>query len=274
MYNDRQLELVDRFTGKVAPWMIEARRRGVLFDVGHGGGSFLWPVAARAVQQGFVPDTISTDLHSGSINIQQSDMPNVMSKMMLLGMSLGDVVARSTVNPAKAIGRYPELGTLAVGRTADIAVLEEQTGVFAFKDSWPAKRLGTKRLDCVLTIRDGKLAYERGPAPAGEASVVIYDLLLKRVRTGDGKEALDIGIIGNRIAHIRPGLKAAQSRMVAEAEGYDVAPVNLSEGMAADLTLLKASRGVMTIRNGKVITDDEGLTIPDVSRAGPYSNFK
>ena len=65
MYNDRQLELVDRFTGKVAPWMVEARRRGVLFDVGHGGGSFLWPVAARAVEQGFVPDTISTDLHSG-----------------------------------------------------------------------------------------------------------------------------------------------------------------------------------------------------------------
>src|SRR5215831_11698545 len=167
MYNDRQLELVDRFTGKVGPWMVEARRRGVLFDVGHGGGSFLWPVATRAVDQGFVPDTISTDLHAASINIQQSDMPNVMSKMMLLGMSLGDTVARSTVNPAKAIGRYPELGTLTVGRAADIAVLEEQTGVFAFKDSWPAKRLGTKRLSCVLTIRDGKIVYERGPAPAG-----------------------------------------------------------------------------------------------------------
>jgi hypothetical protein len=245
----------------------------VLFDVGHGGGSFLWPVAARAMEQGFVPDTISTDLHSGSINIQQSDMPNVMSKMMLLGMSLGDVVVRSTVNPAKAIGRYPDLGTLAVGKTADIAVLEEQTGVFAFKDSWPAKRLGTKRLDCVLTIRDGKLAYERGPA-SGEAEAVIYDLLLKRVRTGGGKEALDIGIVGSRIAHIRPNLKAAQSRVVAEAEGYEIAPANLAEGMAANLTLLKAGRIVMSIRNGKVITDDEGLTIPDVSRAGPYSNFK
>jgi len=163
---------------------------------------------------------------------------------------------------------------LAVGRTADISVLEEQTGVFAFKDSWPAKRLGTKRLNCVLTIRDGKLVYERDPAAAGEASAVIYDLLLKRVRTGDGKEALDIGIIGNRIAHIRLGLKAAQSRIVAEAEGYDVLPANLAEGMAADLTLLKAGRVVMTIRNVKVITDDEGLTIPDVSRAGPYSNFK
>jgi dihydroorotase len=274
MYNDRQMELVDRFTGKVAPWMAEARRRGVLFDVGHGGGSFLWPVATRAVAQGFVPDTISTDLHTGSINIQQSDMPNVMSKMMLLGMKLADVVARSTVNPAKAIGRYPEMGSLTVGKTADIAVLEQQEGVFAFKDSWPAKRLGTKRLQCVLTIRDGKLAYERGSVPAGETSTVIYDLLLKGVRMGGGKEALDIGIIGNRIAEIRPDLTSAHSRVVAAAEGYQVAPATLAAGVAADLTLLKGGRIVLTIRNGKVITDDDGLTIPDVSRAGPYSNFK
>jgi dihydroorotase len=274
MYNDRQMELLDRFTGKVAPWMAEARKRGVLFDVGHGGGSFLWTVATRAVAQGFVPDTISTDLHSGSINIQQSDMPNVMSKMMLLGMSLGDVVSRSTVNPAKAIGRYPDLGTLGVGKTADIAVLEEQTGVFAFKDSWPAKRLGTKRLECVLTIRDGKLVYERGPAPARDTDTAIYDLLLKRAKPAGGKEPADIAITGNRIAQIRPGLKAARSRVVAEAEGYEISPANLAEGMAANLTLLKSGRIVLSIRNGKVITDDDGLTIPDVSRAGPYSNFK
>jgi dihydroorotase len=161
MYNDRQIELIDRFTGKVQPWMIEARRRGVLFDVGHGGGSFLWPVATKAIQQGFLPDTISTDLHSSSILIQQSDMPNVMSKMMLLGMSLEDVILRSTVSPAKEIGRYPELGTLGEGRVADIAVLESQSGVFAFKDSWPAKRLGGWNLECVLTIRDGQIVYDR-----------------------------------------------------------------------------------------------------------------
>jgi dihydroorotase len=161
MYNDRQMELVDRFTGKVQPWMIEARKRGVLFDVGHGGGSFLWPVATRAIQQGFLPDTISTDLHSSSILMQQSDMPNVMSKMMLLGMSLEDVILRSTVNPAKEIGRFPEIGTLGEGRIADIAVLENQSGVFAFKDSWPAKKLGTHRLECVLTIRDGRIVYDR-----------------------------------------------------------------------------------------------------------------
>src|SRR5579884_2104489 len=160
MYNDRQIELIDRFTGKVQPWMIEARRRGVLFDVGHGGGSFLWPVASRAIAQGFLPDTISTDLHTGSVLMQESTMPNVMSKLMLLGMTLADVVARSTVNPAREIGRFPEIGTLGAGRTADIAVLEEQTGVFAFKDAWPAKRLGTKRLDCVLTVRNGEIVYD------------------------------------------------------------------------------------------------------------------
>src|SRR5215472_8629871 len=162
MYNDRQIELVDRFTGRVQPWMVEARRRGVLFDVGHGGGSFL-------------PDTISTDLHKASLSIQQSDMPNVMSKMMLLGMSFPDVLVRSTVNPAKEIGRYPELGTLGAGKTADIAVLAERTGVFAFKDAWPAKRLGTKNLECVLTVRDGKVIYERKVVPSGTADTQIYD---------------------------------------------------------------------------------------------------
>lgn len=161
MYNDRQMELIDRFTGKVQPWMMEARKRGVLFDVGHGGGSFLWPVASKAIQQGFLPDTISTDLHSSSILMQQSDMPNVMSKMMLLGMRLEDVIVRSTVNPAKEIGRFPELGTLGAGSIADIAVLENQSGVFAFKDAWPAKKLGTNRLQCALTIRDGKIVYDR-----------------------------------------------------------------------------------------------------------------
>jgi len=88
-------------------------------------------------------------------------MPNVMSKMILLGMKLEDVIFRSTVTPAKEIGRYPELGTLGQGKTADIAVLENQHGVFAYKDSWPAKKLANQRLDCVLTIRDGKIVYDR-----------------------------------------------------------------------------------------------------------------
>jgi dihydroorotase len=160
MYNDRQLEVISRFNGKLEPYMPEARKRGVLFDLGHGGGSFLWPVATKAMAQGFAPDTISTDLHSSSIMIPESDMPNCMSKMMLLGMKLQDAVLKSTMNPAKAIGRFPEIGTLGEGKVADIAVLKLRTGVFAFKDAWQNKMMGTKKLENVLTIRDGKLVYD------------------------------------------------------------------------------------------------------------------
>ncbi|MBI1899334.1 MAG: amidohydrolase/deacetylase family metallohydrolase [Acidobacteria bacterium] len=161
MYNDRQLELVDRFTGKLQPYAVEARKRGVLFDLGHGGGSFLWPVATRAMAQGFPPDTISTDLHASSIMGPESDMPNCISKLMNLGMTLEDAVLRSTVNPARAIHRFPELGTLGEGRVADIAVFELRTGVFAFKDAWQHKLLGTKKLQAVATVREGRLVYDR-----------------------------------------------------------------------------------------------------------------
>ena len=276
MYNDRQIELIDRFSGEVNPWMLEARKRGVQFDVGHGGGSFLWPVAMKAVAQGFVPDTISTDLHAESISIQQSTMPNVMSKLMLLGMSFNDVLVRSTVNPAKEIGRYPEVGTLGVGKIADIAVLEEQTGVFAFKDSWPAKRLGTKRLEAVMTIRAGQVVYQRPPEPApkGTSDSTIFDLLFKHAHIAGHGEDVDIGVIGGRVAQIRRGLRAAHARLVVEAEDYQVAPAGLQQGVAADIRLLDGTRTIMIVRDGRIITDDEGLSVADVSHAGPYSNFK
>ena len=140
--------------------MREARKRGVLFDMGHGGGSFLWTVASRAMEQGFPPDTISTDLHANSIMFSESDMPNCISKMMLLGMELQDAIARSTVNPARAINKFPELGTLGEGRTADIAVLRLENGVFAYKDAWRKKRLGTQRLRCTLTVRNGVVVFD------------------------------------------------------------------------------------------------------------------
>lgn len=161
LYNDRQIEVVDRFNGKLQPYMLEARRRGVLFDLGHGAGSFLWPVASKAMEQNFPPDTISTDLHSSSIMIPESDMPNCISKLMLLGMKLQDAIARSTVNPAKAISRFPEIGTIGEGKVADVAVFQLRDGVFAYKDAWHNKRLGTKKLETVLTIRAGELVFDR-----------------------------------------------------------------------------------------------------------------
>jgi dihydroorotase len=158
-YNDRQIELLDRFTGKVQPYIWEARRRGLLFDLGHGGGSFLWRVAVRAMEQEFPPDTISTDFHPSSI-MNQVTMPGCMSRLMALGMPLEDAVRRATVNPARAIAKFPELGTLGEGRTADIAVFRLERGVFAFKDSWEKKKLMASRLHCVMTIRDGKIVFD------------------------------------------------------------------------------------------------------------------
>lgn len=160
-YNDRHIDVVDRFGGRLTPHVVEARRRGVLFDLGHGSGSFLWPVAAAAMRQGFAPDTISTDLHNSSILGPQSDMPNSMSKLMHLGMKIEDAVERATAAPARAIKRFPEVGTLGVGRNADIAVLERQQGVFAFKDAWVMKNLARLRLENVLTVRAGKIVYDR-----------------------------------------------------------------------------------------------------------------
>ena len=123
MYNDQQMHLVDRFSREVRPVAREARRRGVLFDLGHGGSSFLWPVAARAMEHGFPPDIISTDLHASSI-MNQVDMPNCISKLMNLGMPLHEAIMRSTVNPARAIRKFPELGTLGSGKAADVAVFD------------------------------------------------------------------------------------------------------------------------------------------------------
>jgi dihydroorotase len=160
-FNDRHVEVLDRRSRRIQPFMYEARKRGVLFDLGHGGGSFLWTVADRAMSLGFAPDTISTDLHATSILTTQSDMPNCMSKMLILGMELNEVVNRSTVTPARAINRFPEVGTLGEGKAADVAVLELEEGVFAYHDAWEKKRLANRRIVNVLTVRAGEVVYDR-----------------------------------------------------------------------------------------------------------------
>jgi dihydroorotase len=146
-------------SGHVNPGMVEGRQRGVIFDVGHGGGSFAWRIAVPAMKEGFPPDSISTDLHIGSMNAGMKDMLNVMSKFLVLGMTLDDVIARSTWNPAREI-KQDGLGHLSVGAAADVAVLRLETGRFGFVDSFGARQRGTQRLACELTLRDGKVVYD------------------------------------------------------------------------------------------------------------------
>ena len=146
-------------SGKVSSALWAGRKRGVFFDVGHGGGSFLWRVAAPAVKEGFLPDSISTDLHIGSMNAGMKDMLNVMDKFLALGVSLEDVILRSTWNPAREI-KHEELGHLSVGASADVAVLRVEKGNYGFADMYGARQKGTQKLTCELTLRDGKVVYD------------------------------------------------------------------------------------------------------------------
>jgi dihydroorotase len=145
--------------GKVRPYLFEARKRGVTFDVGHGGGSFLFRQAAPAIRQGFVPDSISTDLHNDSMNAGMKDMLNVMSKFLNLGVSLDDVIRMSTSNPAHEI-KHDELGNLSVGSDADVAVLHLEKGHFGFVDTYGARMAGNEKLICELTVRDGRVVWD------------------------------------------------------------------------------------------------------------------
>src|SRR5438094_8231305 len=120
-------------SGRVNPGMWAGRKRGVIFDVGHGGGSFAWRIAVPALKEGFLPDSISTDLHIGSMNSGMKDMLNVMDKFLAMGLSVQDVIRRSTWNPAREIKRE-ELGNLSVGAPADVAVLRVETGKYGFTD--------------------------------------------------------------------------------------------------------------------------------------------
>ena len=146
-------------SGKVSSALWEGRKRGVIFDVGHGGGSFLWRVAAPAVKEGFLPDSISTDLHTGSMNAGMKDMLNVMDKFLALGVSLDDVILRSTWNPAREI-KHEELGHLSVGALADVAVLRLEKGSYGFVDMYGARMNGTQKLTCELALKDGKVVYD------------------------------------------------------------------------------------------------------------------
>jgi len=138
------------------PEVHEARRRGVIFDVGHGCGSFSWDTARRAFEHHFYPDTLSTDLHRYSVCEPLSvTLPQVMSKMLCIGMSLTDVIQKTTVIPARALGRENEIGTLTPGARADIFVFALEKGEFCFTDTHLAVRRGSENITPFLVIRNG-----------------------------------------------------------------------------------------------------------------------
>lgn len=145
--------------GRLLPYLLAARKRGVLFDVGHGGAAFEFRQAVPAVQQGFPPDSISTDVHSGSLNAGMKDQLNVMSKFLNMGMPLADVILRSTWNPARII-RREQIGHLSVGAIADIAALRMDKGSYAFVDSYGARMDGAQFLVNELTVASGKVVYD------------------------------------------------------------------------------------------------------------------
>jgi dihydroorotase len=143
--------------GKLNPILTEARQRGVIFDVGHGAGSFWFRNAVPAVNQGFVPDSISTDLHNDDVNFVT--MTEVMSKFLAMGVPLNQIIRESTVNPAAEI-RHQELGTLSVGRDADVAVLEVLHGHFGYIDDGWARMNGNVKLVARMTVRQGRILYD------------------------------------------------------------------------------------------------------------------
>jgi len=145
--------------GKLLPYLFEARKRGIVFDVGHGGGSFSWRQAIPAVKQGFIPDSISTDLHVDSMNAGMKDMLNLLSKFLAMGMSLDAVIGCATWHPAREI-HHEELGHLSIGSGADVAVLRLVDGDFGFIDSANRRFRGKQKLVGELTLRDGKVVWD------------------------------------------------------------------------------------------------------------------
>jgi dihydroorotase len=149
--------------GRVLPQVREARRRGILFDIGNGrNGHITWEVAERALQQDFLPDTISSDLNGAGLTDQVFDFPNVLSKFLMLGMPLDQVIARGTFNSAKAIPALKGLGTLQKGAVADITVLELASGSFDYVDNVNTKRTGKQKLFARAVFVAGKRWSERG----------------------------------------------------------------------------------------------------------------
>ncbi|MCZ6671949.1 MAG: amidohydrolase/deacetylase family metallohydrolase [Verrucomicrobia bacterium] len=146
--------------GILKPFVKKAVERGIILDVGHGAGSFRWYVAIPALEQGVKPQTISTDLHTGSMNGGMKSQINVMSKFLNMGMSLQEVIEASTWKPAQVVHIEEELGHLSVGALADVAVIRQLEGDFGFIDVEETRMDGSRKLECELTILGGEIVWD------------------------------------------------------------------------------------------------------------------
>ena len=151
--------IVDEATKQVKPFVLEARKRGIVFDVGYGGASFNYSQAIPAIKSGFHPTTISTDLHTGSMNGSMKDILSIMSKFVGMGMDVASVIRASTWEPARVIKRE-NLGHLSIGAIADVAILTMREGRFGFYDKTGYKVTGNKKFECEMTIKGGKIVYD------------------------------------------------------------------------------------------------------------------
>lgn len=151
--------VVDLKTRQLKPFLIPAQKKGIIFDVGFGGGSFNFNQAIPSIKAGFLPNTMGTDLHTGSMNGAMKDQLNVLSIFLAMGMDIPSVISRSTWAPAQAIHRE-ELGNLSVGSGADVAVLSVRQGNFGFRDIAGNRQEGKQKLECEMTIRAGRIVYD------------------------------------------------------------------------------------------------------------------
>jgi dihydroorotase len=152
--------------GKVLPEAFAAQKRGVIMDVAHGGGSFDYTVAEPAIEQGLLPDCISSDIHGYSANTPGKPfMPWIMSKFWNMGFALEDVVTLATFKPAKIIGKVEKLGTLQLGAPADVSIFEILEGPVQFADTGNNVRDGKRYLKPVQTIRAGRPFGGPYPSP-------------------------------------------------------------------------------------------------------------
>ncbi len=158
-YGPTQRETVVDENDQVKAFVLEAQKKGIIFDVGHGGGAFSWRQAAPAIEQGFIANVISTDLHTQSMNGGMKDLSNLLSKFMAMGVSLPDVIMRASWTPAQVIDRE-ELGHLSVGAEADVAVFRLREGDFGFVDVRKTILHGKQKLETELTLRAGNVVWD------------------------------------------------------------------------------------------------------------------